>query len=311
MEALKKTRVEHARARHTARGWLALLRIPNLFTVPGDVVAGFLLARPSAGAGELLSLALLIAASCCLYVAGLILNDWWDIDRDRIERPERPLASGQVAPSRALAVSIILMLLALCLAAMVGTGALVVAAALSALVLFYNSAARRIPALGSLLAPLTMGLCRGANLLLGASLALPGLPVVVATAAAVETLYIAAVTAAASRETEGMPRGLFRWAPPGVLAAGLGLFVLRAGASWEGVLGAIVASGGVLWIAVTMRADLPVGEAPRKIGSLVRCLIPIQAAFILSAAQASLVPALVLYALWPASRLAGRWFRGS
>ncbi len=307
MEALTRTRAEHAQAKHIARGWLALLRVPNLFTVPGDVVAGFLLARPSAGAGELLSLALLIAPSLCLYAAGLVLNDWWDIDRDRIERPERPLASGQVAPSMALAVSIILMLLALCLAAVVGTGALVAAAALSALVLFYNGAARRVPMLGFL----TMGLCRGANLLLGASLALPDLLIVVATAAAVETLYIAAVTAAASRETEGMPRGPSRWAPAGVIAAGLGLFVLHSGASLPSVMGAALASGSVLWVAVSMRADLSASEAPRKIGSLVRCLIPIQAAFILVGGPWAFVPAALVYSLWPASWLAGRRHHGS
>ncbi len=170
-----------------------------------------------------------------------------------------------------------------------------------------------------------MGLCRGGNLLLGASCALPNLSEAVMLAAAVEACYVAAVTAAASRETGGMPRGVLRWAPPAVIAAGLGLFALRVGVSWEGAAGAVVAAGTVLWIALGMRADLPAAEAPPKIGALIRCLIPIQAAFILLGAPGPLASgsagarqwagalayAALVYALWPASRLAGRWFRGS
>jgi 4-hydroxybenzoate polyprenyltransferase len=303
MKALEETSVAHA--------WLALLRVPNLFTVPGDVVAGFLLARPFAGAAEWSSLALLVAASLCLYSAGLILNDWWDVEEDKAERPGRPLASGQIAPSTALAVSIILILLALGLAAVVGTGALVVAATLAALVLFYNGVARRVPMLAPVLAPVTMGLCRGANLLLGASLIFPGIPVAAMTAAGILTLYIIALTVAASRETEGSPRGIYRWAPAVVTAAGLSLFVFRAGVTWEAVVGGTVAAGAVLWVVAGMRADLSTNEAPRKIGSLVRCLIPIQAAFILIGVPGALATAAGVYALWPASRLAGRWFRGS
>ncbi len=83
-----------------ARAWLELLRPPNLFTVPGDVVAGWFLAGGSgAKAGTVAALA---ASSLCIYSAGLVINDLADVETDRRERPGRPIASGRVSPRAAL-----------------------------------------------------------------------------------------------------------------------------------------------------------------------------------------------------------------
>jgi hypothetical protein len=55
------------------RVWLQLLRAPNLFTVPGDPIAGFLLAT----FGVLTSKVIFaVAGSVCLYAGGLLLNDF-------------------------------------------------------------------------------------------------------------------------------------------------------------------------------------------------------------------------------------------
>ena len=67
------------------RAWLALLRPPNLFTVPGDLVAGFAVAG-GIGAGLWPRLPWVVAASLLLYASGLLLNDWCDRDIDAQER---------------------------------------------------------------------------------------------------------------------------------------------------------------------------------------------------------------------------------
>jgi len=61
--------------------WLRLFRLPNLLTVPGDVLAGFLLTSTiTAGAwGKLL---LAIPSSLMLYAAGLLLNDLFDYTQE-------------------------------------------------------------------------------------------------------------------------------------------------------------------------------------------------------------------------------------
>src|SRR5882724_1410928 len=94
------------------RTWLQLLRAPNLFTVPGDPLAGFLLAT----GGHLdHRLPMVIVASLCFYSHGLLLNDLADIREDRRERPTRPLPSRAANVYIVLVVAIILAFMAMLL----------------------------------------------------------------------------------------------------------------------------------------------------------------------------------------------------
>ncbi len=47
-------------------------------------------------------------ASALLYWSGMVLNDWADRKRDAVERPERPIPSGDVSPAAALSAATIL-----------------------------------------------------------------------------------------------------------------------------------------------------------------------------------------------------------
>jgi hypothetical protein len=64
--------------------------------VPGDPVAGYLVSNDGFIDGTIL---LVAAASLCFYGAGLLLNDLVDLSEDRLERPSRPLPSGQANPT--------------------------------------------------------------------------------------------------------------------------------------------------------------------------------------------------------------------
>ena len=79
------------------QAWLELCRLPNVFTALADPLAGALLAGASWKNGP--GLVLLMLASGCLYTGGIVLNDWHDIEKDRVERPDRPLPSGRVSGS--------------------------------------------------------------------------------------------------------------------------------------------------------------------------------------------------------------------
>ncbi len=82
------------------RSYLELMRLPNVFTAVADVAMGFLFVQSSDWRWDpwhdSWTLALLIAASSLLYIAGVVLNDVFDLEIDRKERPERPLPSGRV-----------------------------------------------------------------------------------------------------------------------------------------------------------------------------------------------------------------------
>jgi 4-hydroxybenzoate polyprenyltransferase len=75
--------------------WLQLLRLPNVFTAAADVTMGFVVTQR--GLEPVRDFAMLVAASCLLYLSGMVLNDVFDAEVDAVERPERPIPSGRVS----------------------------------------------------------------------------------------------------------------------------------------------------------------------------------------------------------------------
>ena len=62
-----------------------------------------------AGAADAWLLAVLLASSSFLYMAGVVLNDFFDLELDLRERPDRPLPSGRISPRAALRLGLALM----------------------------------------------------------------------------------------------------------------------------------------------------------------------------------------------------------
>ena len=91
--------------------WAQLVRLPNVFTVLADVSAAFLLV--SQGPYPVGRFVLVVLAGVALYWAGMVLNDVFDIDRDRQERPARPIPAGQIPLGQAKAAGWGLLCLAL------------------------------------------------------------------------------------------------------------------------------------------------------------------------------------------------------
>ena len=102
--------------------YLKLLRISNVFTVPPDIIVGFLAVSInfSFSTGYPVSdLVILIFSSIFLYLGGLVSNDLFDIKADRLERPTRPLPSGKIKKTNALLITILMFSLGIILAAFV------------------------------------------------------------------------------------------------------------------------------------------------------------------------------------------------
>src|SRR5207247_2473924 len=117
-------------------GLLALVRPPNVFTAVADSAAGLLLARragPLAGDPGLWCL----AASTCLYLGGIALNDYFDRHVDAVERPERPIPSGAVPPAVAAGLGAVLLAAGIVLAGLAGGSATTVAAVLAPAIVLY------------------------------------------------------------------------------------------------------------------------------------------------------------------------------
>lgn len=174
------------------RAYLQLVRLPNVFTAMADIVLGVFFTHTLPPPWPLL--VLLLLASSALYMAGMVLNDLFDIEIDRAERPLRPLPSGRVLLSTASALGVALLLIGLSAgwsaswsSALWPPG--VVVTLLAALIVAYDAGLRRTP-----VGPLAMGGCRALNVLLGMSVApIPWHPVNMVIAAGLG-LYIAGVT---------------------------------------------------------------------------------------------------------------------
>ncbi len=139
---------------------LKLGRVSNLPTVWTNGLTGLVL-----GGGTLLdqrTLPLLIALSL-FYVAGMYLNDAFDVEIDRKERPERPIPSGAIDLRTVFAASFVMFMVGLCLLAWVGF----VAAngtggwpSLAGVVLITSIAVYDWHHKGNQFSPLIMGVCR-------------------------------------------------------------------------------------------------------------------------------------------------------
>ena len=186
----------------SASSWSRLLRLPNQLTVPGDPVAGALLAATALGPEYVVPWSPVfqaVLASLSFYAAGLLANDYCDREEDARDRPERPIPSGAVPARNVLISAIVANVAALAFAAQAGAAPLAVAFVLTPTLWAYNMGIKRSPLFG----PFVMGLCRALSLLLGAAAACNSMPRSAApwVAAGVSLLYISAVTAIARNET--------------------------------------------------------------------------------------------------------------
>lgn len=145
------------------RNYLELVRLPGIFTAMADIVAGYLIA--GGGRAGLCPLFSLMAASACLYAAGMALNDYFDESIDARHRPGRPIPSGRVPSAAAFFLGFGLLAAGVVLSGAAGSRSFAVALVLAALILSYDAGLKRRPVSGAL----AMGGCRALNFLLGLS----------------------------------------------------------------------------------------------------------------------------------------------
>jgi len=183
--------------RSLAAGLLALLRPPNVFTAVADSAAGLVLARRAGPIARDPGLWCL-AASACLYLGGIALNDYFDRDVDAVERPGRPIPSGAVPPAVAAGLGASLLVAGIALARLAGGSATAVAVVLALAIVLYDAVLK-----GTDAGFLNMGVCRGLNFSMPMSLAMRSVPTFFFCAPVLLTAYIAVLTYLAREEVGG------------------------------------------------------------------------------------------------------------
>ncbi len=146
----------------TLLAYLQLARIPALFTAISNILAAHLIA--TGGDIRWRELIILCAISGCLYIAGMVLNDYFDLEYDSKERPDRPLPSHAIPARNALIIGIALLCIGIILSSYIGWLTVIVTIILALTVVFYDKFASK-----NALGPLIMATCRYLNWMLGFS----------------------------------------------------------------------------------------------------------------------------------------------
>lgn len=182
--------------------YLRLIRPANIITSVADVLAGIAIAgfniTQSLHSNEWLSVVLLCFSTACLYAGGIVFNDVFDAELDKVERPERPIPSGIISKQQATLLGSILLVTGILMAAVVHVTAGLIALVIAAAALLYDQFSKHHTILG----PLNMGLCRGYNLLLGISISLSALTQWYLLAI-IPILYIFSITLISQGEVHG------------------------------------------------------------------------------------------------------------
>jgi len=145
------------------RQYLTLFRLPNVFTAPSNILAGYYaVVEPTNTSG--LHLGILIICSILLYLSGIVLNDYFDIEVDRRERPLRPLPAGTVSKRKVLLIGIVFIIAANFISLLVSTSTFIIAAILSGTIVSYDYRMKY-----SVYGPGMMGAARALNVMLGSS----------------------------------------------------------------------------------------------------------------------------------------------
>lgn len=187
--------------------YMQLMRPANIITAIADILMGFAVSgsviqfttwNDAVEVINISSLLWLILATIGLYGGGVVYNDILDAELDTVERPERPLPSGEASRGGAIVLGTLLFLSGIFAAARVSVLSAAIAFIIILLALTYNAVSKHHYFFG----PVTMGLCRGCNLLLGIS-AISASVSHLWFMALIPVVYIAAVTSMSRGEVHG------------------------------------------------------------------------------------------------------------
>ncbi|MGI9424825.1 MAG: UbiA family prenyltransferase [Hyphomicrobiaceae bacterium] len=269
---------------------LKLGRVSNLPTVWTNSLAAAVLVG---GAASDWRIWILILAMSLFYTGGMFLNDAFDADIDAVERPERPIPSGQVTRQTVYALGFAMLVAGIVVVLLIASATpsialmwpLLSAVALAGMIVFYNWHHKSNP-----LSPFIMGLCRVLVYVSSGLCFVAVLPGQLWIGCLILLCYLIGLTYVAKQENFGKVENMW---PLAFLAAPLayglaslggqplvGLFVVLL-AAWIGV---------ALWL-INRRQP---GDIPRAVISLIAGISLLDAMLIASAG--AVVAALVAVA---------------
>lgn len=292
-----------------------LLRLPNVFTAFADI--GMAGAASGAITNHTDPWLLILAASGCLYLAGMVWNDYFDREEDAKTRPFRPIPSGRISPTAVKFIGCLLLIGGLVFAELADdrigranvpapySPSVFITILLAVTILTYDAWLKHTP-----FGPVGMGLCRALNVMLGISAVRSEVfgPVAFHLAAVVGVYIVGVTWFARTEEAASNRRQLV--AAAGVMAAALGLAVtvpmhLPEGASPWYFPFLVVGFGFFIGMPIVAAIRRP---EPKPVQVAVkRCILGL---VVLDAVLATVfvgLPGLLILLLLPPALLLGKW----
>jgi geranylgeranylglycerol-phosphate geranylgeranyltransferase len=134
----------------TFKGLVTILRPVNCAMIGFAVIVGAFVSKPPSVDALGLALGFVTGFSICAY--SMVLNDYYDIEVDRVNQPSRPLPSGQVSPRAAVWLAVVLLAVGMAAAAiLLDPLAFGIAGLYAALSWLYNYAAKKYGIYGNLI----------------------------------------------------------------------------------------------------------------------------------------------------------------
>jgi geranylgeranylglycerol-phosphate geranylgeranyltransferase len=132
------------------KGFVSIIRPINCAMIGFAVIVGAFVSKPPMIDALDLLLGFVTGFAICAY--SMVINDYYDIEVDRVNQPGRPLPSGDVSPRGALWLSIILLAIGLLASAAAYSATAVVIAGIYALLSWlYNYGAKKYGLAGNLI----------------------------------------------------------------------------------------------------------------------------------------------------------------
>ncbi len=133
------------------KSYITELRPLNCAMAAGASLIGLLVSRAALTYPLLIPATLAFAAVFLVTGGGNVINDYFDVDIDRINKPTRPLPAGLITQSEARVYASMLLLLGTVLALFINPICLGIAALNSMLLIFYSWRLKRSALIGNLL----------------------------------------------------------------------------------------------------------------------------------------------------------------
>lgn len=111
-------------------------------------VGGFISSESSSSINEILIFASIVSA--LVAASGNVINDYFDVEIDKISHPDRPMAKGMIKSSEALSFYLILTLIALFISYFLYLKLFVITILASAILFLYSSHIKKIPLVGNI-----------------------------------------------------------------------------------------------------------------------------------------------------------------